>query len=121
MRFAVLAHAFPMRIIYHSRSQNPKARGFEYFENVEEMLRQTDVLSIHVPLKSDTIGLVGERWIRLLKPGAVIINTARGKIIEEEAMIRALEDGHVCPSFDGDNQLTKTQIARCGGSRCLSE
>lgn len=96
MRFAVLAHAFPMRIIYHSRRKHPNAGDFEYFEDVEEMLRQADVLSIHVPLKPETVGLVGERWIRMLKPGAMIINTARGKVIDEEAMIRALEDGHVC-------------------------
>ena len=96
MRFAVLAQAFPMRIIYHSRRKNSDVQGFEYFEDVEEILRQADVLSIHVPLRAETVGLVGERWIRSLKPGAVIINTARGKIIDEEAMIRALEDGHVC-------------------------
>lgn len=97
MRFAVLARAFPMRIIYHSRRKNPNAYGFEYFENVEDMLRQADVLSIHVPVRAETVGLVGERWIRSLKPGAVIINTARGKIVDEDAMIRALEDGHVDP------------------------
>ncbi|CAA7259022.1 unnamed protein product [Cyclocybe aegerita] len=95
-RLAVLAHAFPMRIIYHSRHKNPDAPEFcEYFENVEEMLAQADVLSVHVPLRQETVGLVGEKWIRALKPGAIIINTARGAIIDEEAMIRALEDGHV--------------------------
>lgn len=99
MRFAVLGQAFPMRVIYHSRSKNPNAQdfGFEYFEDVEEMLSQADALSIHVPLRAETVGLIGERWIRLLKPGAVIINTARGKIVDEDAMIRALEDGHVYP------------------------
>lgn len=95
-RLAVLAHAFPMRILYHSRHKNLDAPEYcEYFENVEEMLAQTDVLSVHVPLRKETVGLVGEKWIRALKPGAVIVNTARGKVIDEEAMIRALEDGHV--------------------------
>jgi len=95
-RFAVLAHAFPMRVVYHSRRRNPDAPAFcEYFEKVEDMLAQTDVLSIHVPLRQETVGLVGEKWIRALKPGAIIINTARGRVIDEEAMIRALEDGHV--------------------------
>ena len=85
-----------MRVLYHSRHKNPDAPNFcEYFEDVEKMLAQTDVLSVHVPLRADTIGLVGEKWIRALKPGAIIINTARGKVIDEEAMIRALEDGHV--------------------------
>ena len=97
MRFAALAHAFPMRVVYHSRCKNPNAAEYcEYFEDAEEMLRQADVLSIHVPLRNETVGLVCEKWIRMLKPGAIIINTARGKIIDEEAVIRALEDGHVC-------------------------
>ncbi|KAG5647111.1 hypothetical protein DXG03_001482 [Asterophora parasitica] len=96
LRFAELARAFPMRIIYHSRRKVEDAPEWaEYFENVEEMLAQTDVLSLHVPLRAETVGLVGEKWIRALKPGAIIINTARGKVIDEEAMIRALEDGHV--------------------------
>ncbi|GLB37762.1 putative D-isomer specific 2-hydroxyacid dehydrogenase family protein [Lyophyllum shimeji] len=96
LRFAELAHAFPMRIIYHSRRKAENAPSYcEYFENVEEMLAQADVLSVHVPLRAETVGLVGEKWIRALKPGAIIINTARGKVIDEEAMIRALEDGHL--------------------------
>jgi len=57
------------------------------------------VLSVHVPLRKETEGLVGEKWIRTLKPGAIIVNTARGKVIDEEAMIRALEDGHVSGFF----------------------
>ncbi|KAF8653338.1 hypothetical protein AX16_004038 [Volvariella volvacea WC 439] len=96
LRLAELVHAFPMRVIYHSRRRAVNAPEWcEYFENVEEMLGQADVLSVHVPLRADTVGLVGEKWIRALKPGAIIINTARGKVIDEEAMIRALEDGHL--------------------------
>jgi len=96
LRFAELAHAFPMRIIYHSRHKVQNAPPYcEYFDNVEDLLAQADVLSVHVPLRDETIGLVGEKWIRALKPGAIIINTARGKVIDEDAMIRALEDGHL--------------------------
>lgn len=96
LRLAHLVHAFPMRVVYHSRHPNPDAPAWcEYYENVEEMLEVTDVLSVHVPLRADTEGLVGEKMIRGLKRGSVIVNTARGKVIDEEAMIRALEDGHV--------------------------
>lgn len=96
LRLATLAHAFPMRIVYHSRSKNENAPDWcEYYPNMEDMLRETDVLSVHVPLRKDTEGLVGEKEIRTLKKGSVIINTARGKVIDEEAMIRALSDGHV--------------------------
>lgn len=85
-----------MRIIYHSRKPNPASPAYcEYYSDVEKMLAETDVLSVHVPLKEETVGLVGEKYIRALKKGAIIVNTARGKVIDEEAMIRALEDGHV--------------------------
>ena len=99
-RLAELVQSFPMRVIYHSRHKDPSAPSYcEYFANVEEMLGQADVLSVHVPLRAETVGLVGEKWIRALKKGAIIINTARGKVIDEDAMIRALEDGHVSPHF----------------------
>ncbi|KAJ7647642.1 hypothetical protein FB45DRAFT_822666 [Roridomyces roridus] len=96
LRLAELAHAFPMRIIYHSRNKVVDAPEWcEYYPNVEDMLAEADVLSVHVPLRAETVGLVGEKWIRKLKKGSIIINTARGKVIDEEAMIRALEDGHL--------------------------
>lgn len=96
LRLAHLAHGFPMRVIYHSRNPNPNAPEWaEYFPDREAMLRETNVLSIHVPLKKETEGLVGEKEIRTLRPGSVIINTARGKVIDEDALIGALKDGHV--------------------------
>jgi len=96
LRLAELVQAFPMRVIYHSRRKVEHAPSYcEYFADVEAMLAQADVLSLHVPLKAETVGLVGEKWIRTLKPGAIIINTARGKVIDEGAMIKALEDGHL--------------------------
>ncbi|KAH9917536.1 uncharacterized protein B0H18DRAFT_1034067 [Fomitopsis serialis] len=98
LRLAELAHAFPMRIVYHNRRPNPDAPAWcEYFgaDRLDEMLAQADVLSVHVPLKDSTVGMVDERMIRKLRRGAVIVNTARGKVIDEPAMIRALEDGHL--------------------------
>jgi glyoxylate reductase len=95
-RFAELAHAFPMRILYHSRKPSPSAPSWaKYYGDLHEMLKETDVLSVHVPLKAETVGLVGEKEIRALKKGAIIINTARGKVIDEQSMIKALKDGHV--------------------------
>jgi glyoxylate reductase len=97
-RLAELAYAFPMRIIYHSRNKVLGAPDWcEYFEQerLEEFLGLADVLSVHVPLGPNTEGLVNEEMIRKLKKGAILVNTARGKIIDESALIRALEDGHV--------------------------
>ena len=98
IRLAELVRPFSMRVIYHSRNPNPLAPAWcEYIPaaRIDELYAQADILSVHVPLRADTVGLVGEREIRKLKKGAVLINTARGKVIDEAAMIRALEDGHV--------------------------
>ena len=126
MRFAELVHAFPMRVIYHSRRKSATAPNWcTWYDNIEEMLAQADVLSIHVPLKSDTVGLVGEKWIRALKKGAIIVNTARGKIIDEDAMIRALEDGHVCilshVGFVNDKMIAQLCWPRCVSKRARSQ
>lgn len=97
-RLAELARAFPMRILYHSRNPRPDTPAWaEYFprERLAEMLAQTDVLSVHAPLKKETEGLIGEKEIRALKKGAYIVNTARGKVIDEAALIRAIKDGHL--------------------------
>lgn len=99
MRFAQMAHALPMkRILYHNRNKVKDAPDWlEYYpkERLGDMLQESDVLSIHIPLRKDTEGFVDEEMIRGLKKGARIVNTARGKIIDEEALIRALTDGHV--------------------------
>ncbi|KAH9942210.1 D-isomer specific 2-hydroxyacid dehydrogenase [Epithele typhae] len=98
LRLAELAHAFPMRVVYHNRRPVAHAPAWcEYFgaDRVDEMLGLADVLSVHIPLRPDTEGFVGETMIRKLKKGAVLVNTARGKVIDEAAMIRALEDGHL--------------------------
>ncbi|KAI1792257.1 D-isomer specific 2-hydroxyacid dehydrogenase [Ganoderma leucocontextum] len=98
LRLAELAHAFPMRVIYHSRHKVAHAPEWcEYYgvDRLDQLLAEADVLSVHVPLRVDTEGFVGETMIRKLKKGAVIVNTARGKVIDEDALIRALEDGHL--------------------------
>lgn len=97
-RLAELAHAFPMRIIYHSRHKVLGAPDWcEYFEQerLDEFLGLADVLSVHVPLGPVTEGLVNGEMIRKLKKGAILVNTARGKVVDESALIKALEDGHV--------------------------
>ncbi|CCM04643.1 uncharacterized protein FIBRA_06827 [Fibroporia radiculosa] len=98
MRLAELAHAFPMRVLYHNRHRAARAPKYcEFFDaaHIDEMLAMADVLSIHVPLDDHTEGLIDEKMIRKLKTGAVVINTSRGRVIDEAAMIRALEDGHL--------------------------
>lgn len=97
LHFAKMAHALPMKKIYyynrHPRKDAPE--WAEYVSTLDELLEKSNVLSVHCPLNEKTVGLVGEKEIRKLKKGSIIINTARGKVIDQEALIKALQDGHV--------------------------
>ena len=62
---------------------------------LEEMLPRADILSLHVPDTADTRGLVNARTLALLKPGAMVINTARGAVLNEDALCAALTSGHI--------------------------
>ncbi|KAG1818341.1 hypothetical protein EV424DRAFT_1528095 [Suillus variegatus] len=91
LRFAHLAHAFPMRIVYFSRRKAESVPDWcEYVSSVEELCKQADVLSLHVSLNQSTAGMIGEKEIRTLRRGSVLLNTSRGRIVDQEAMIRAL-------------------------------
>jgi D-3-phosphoglycerate dehydrogenase / 2-oxoglutarate reductase len=62
---------------------------------LEDLLRRADVVSIHCTFDEETRGLIGERELALLRPSAVLVNTARGEIVDEAALLRALEDGRL--------------------------
>lgn len=72
-----------------------RAIGVTRCRTMDELLAQSDVLSIHCPLTRHTRGLIGERELRLLPQNAVVINTARGPILDIEALERVLREGHV--------------------------
>ena len=65
------------------------------FVSLEEVLRNADIISIHVPLTDETRGLIGEKEFEQMKDGVVIINTSRGSIIDEKALYNALQSGKV--------------------------
>jgi len=85
---------FEMKVIYHSRRPVEDAGDAE-FVSFEQLLDQSDVLSIHVPLLKTTHHLIGPASIQRMKPGVVVVNTARGAIIDEAALAEALETGHI--------------------------
>lgn len=71
-------------------SRNPLPQ-VELVSSIEELLPQSDVLSLHVPLTARTRGMIGAAQLQMLPPGAIVINTARGEVIDEGALIDALE------------------------------
>ena len=86
-RVAELGHAFGMRVLYWSRSSRDER--FEYVEQ-DDLFRRSDFLSINVALTPETAGLVSLDSLGLMKPSAIIINTARGDVIDEAALYDAL-------------------------------
>jgi glyoxylate reductase len=85
---------FGMRILYHSRrraSEDLEREIGARFVDRETLLRESDFLSLHCPSTPETHHAIGAREISLMKPTAFLINTARGKVVDEEAMVAALE------------------------------
>jgi phosphoglycerate dehydrogenase-like enzyme len=93
-RTANIAKAFGMKVIAWSQNLTPekcKEAGVEYVSK-EDLFRQADFITIHVVLSQRSRGLVGAKEIALMKPSAYLINTSRGPIIDEAAMLAALRD-----------------------------
>lgn len=85
------ARAFGMSVLGHSRSACADGTGTP----LEELLALSDVVSLHVPLTSETRQFIGAREFALMKPGAIFLNTSRGSVVDEDALVAALQSGHL--------------------------
>ena len=94
-KIACYARAFDMKVQAYDPFRNGWVEGVKRFEKLETFLKSSEVLSLHVPLTSETEGLVGRREISQLPKGALLINTSRGKIVNERAVLMALEENHL--------------------------
>ncbi|WP_426955218.1 C-terminal binding protein [Muricoccus radiodurans] len=95
---ALRAKAFGWRVIFHDPylpNGVDLALGIGRVRRIEELFEQSDTLSIHAPLTRTTKGLVTEELMRRMPPGAVIVNTARGPILDLDALHRCLQDGTI--------------------------
>ena len=100
-RTAEIFKAFHCRLIGYSRSPRPEAEalGIERM-SLDEVMRQADIVSVHTPLTPDTKGLIGAKEISLMKQGAILINTARGPVVDTLALAEALKAGKICAGVD---------------------
>ena len=87
-QFARMAQGIGMRVIAWTMHPNP-ALGFELV-SIEELLRTSDVISLHLRQSPDTIGFLGKQQFEMMKPTAILVNTARGPIVDEATLIEAL-------------------------------
>ncbi len=90
--------AFGMQVLYYKRARLPEAIEKELnvcYQPLDELFQQADVISLHTPLNADSKHLVNARRIQLMKPSALLINTARGAVVDENALIHALENHQI--------------------------
>ena len=95
---ALRARAFGFRVIFHDPhlpNGTELALGIARAPSLQDLLRQTDTLSVHTPLTPETQGMLGHAELALLRKGAVVVNTARGPIIDLDALSSLLRDGHI--------------------------
>lgn len=92
------ARAFDMRVIYHDvfrpTPEQEAEIGVEY-RDLDALLGEADIVSLHAPLTAETRGLMNDRTLALMKPGAVLVNTARGPLVDASALERALREDRI--------------------------
>ena len=93
------ARAFGMEIAYFNRKRLPEAvermLAARFVPDIDTLVSEADTLTLHCPMTDETRGMIDARRIALMKPGSAIINTARGELIDQDAMIAALQSGHL--------------------------
>jgi D-3-phosphoglycerate dehydrogenase len=128
-KVAERAKGFDMKILYWSRRRKTdieKELGIQYV-NFEDLLRESDFITLHVALTDETYGMIGRKELALMKKNAYLVNTARGQIVDEKALYEAMRDGKIAgaaldvyyqepPNFDNpifklDNVITTPHIA----------
>jgi phosphoglycerate dehydrogenase-like enzyme len=92
---ARIAHAFGMHVLAWQRTPETTAVDDVELVSLDELLRRSDVVSIHLKLSDESRGLLGAEQLALMKPGSVLVNTSRGAIVDEPALIEALSSGPI--------------------------
>jgi glyoxylate reductase len=97
------ARAFEMRVLYAKRTRLPAedeaALGVEH-RALDDLLAESDIVTLHVPHTTETEGLIDARRLAVLRDGACLVNTARGAIVDEDALVRELASGRIRAGLD---------------------
>jgi glyoxylate reductase len=88
---ATPAKAFGMRVLFNNRTD----RNDPCFREIDQLVRDADIVSLHVPLTPETTHLINARRLEMMKPGSVLINMSRGKVVDEEGLTHALLSRHL--------------------------
>jgi phosphoglycerate dehydrogenase-like enzyme len=131
---ALRAKAFGFRVVFHDpylAAGAHKALGIERAATLDDLLRGSDVVSVHCPLTAETRGLIGARELALMKPEALLVNTARGDIVQKEPLFVALRGGRLAgagldvvenePLRSAAEAATPNLIVTCHAAFCSPE
>ena len=106
------SRGFKMKVIAYDplmKREIEKKRGVEYRE-LDDLLRESDFVTIHCPLTKETHHLISERELSLMKPTAILINTSRGPVVDEKALVLALQKGKIAGAgldvYENEPELT---------------
>jgi len=99
VRVAQVALLFGLDVVYYSTSHNPHSDDFEHLE-LEELLKSSDIVSIHAPLNENTKNLISTRELSLMRDGAILLNLGRGGIIDENALAKAIDEKNLLVGLD---------------------
>ena len=95
---AAMMRGFSVDVIYydiHPLSPEQEAKLNVRYVDFDTLVRQSDILSVHVPMTASTKGMIGAQQLRSMKPSSILINTARGGVIDEPALVEALKSGQI--------------------------
>ena len=92
---APVLKALGARVLYTARAPKEDAEGLAEWRTLAVLLEESDIVSLHVPETPDTIGMIDTNALARMKPGAILVNTARGSLVDETALTAALSDGRL--------------------------
>ncbi|MBQ7159279.1 MAG: D-2-hydroxyacid dehydrogenase [Treponema sp.] len=110
-KVAKIAHAMGMQVIVHVHSEKSFTGG-EKTVTTEELFRQSNYITLHAPMTDETANLINEKTLALMKPTAILINTARGGLVDEKAVRSALENKKIA-GYAADVILNEPMSADC--------
>jgi len=111
------AYGFEMKVLYNNRkklSDNDEKKLNVTFASIDELLRESDYVTLHVPLSEKTKYLIGEKELRLMKRSSYLINTSRGQVIDEKVLVKALKErvikGAALDVYENEPELSEGLI-----------
>jgi phosphoglycerate dehydrogenase-like enzyme len=84
-----------MEVLYYDTRRQPEMEDVAAYSGLDALLSQCDVVSLHVAYTPETHNLIGERELSLLRPGAILVNTSRGEVLDLKALAKALREGRL--------------------------